>query len=337
MPYGLTGATQTCQRGLDEILKDCKDCVDNYIDDCIVFSDDMDTHITDIRRVLSQIAGAGLTLRGSKCLFVLSCISHLGFEYSSQGVTPIEEKTQAVAEWPTPTTVKEVRSFLGLANFYRRFIPNFADVAAPLTALTGAKATFTWDDSQTKSFEALKRDLTSPPILDYPNRTDKFILTTDASDVGIGAVLSTARGTVVEFASHTLSAAERNYATIEKECLAIVKAVRKFRHYLIGAHFTIETDHKPLEWLESTRASHTCSQRLERWFLELRAYDFTVVYKRGEINQNADALSCRPVALVAVCPPLETADIAQAQREDPVLSIVFHQLESEVSPPTTGD
>lgn len=337
MPYGLTGATQTCQRGLDKILDDCKDCVDNYIDDCIVFSDDMDSHIRDLGRVLSRIEEAGFTLRGSKCLFGLSQISHLGFEYSSGGVTPIEEKTQAVADWPIPTTVKEVRSFLGLANFYRRFIPHFADLAAPLTELTGSQATFTWDDRHTESFESLKQALVSPPVLDYPQRTDKFVLTTDASDVGIGAVLSTARGTVVEFASHTLSAAERKYATIEKECLAIVWAVRKFRHYLIGAHFTLETDHKPLEWLESARASQARSQRLERWSLELRAYEFTVVYKRGEANQNADALSRRPVTLVAVQPPLEATDIAQAQRDDPVLSVVLNQLKSKDTPPATGD
>lgn len=337
MPYGLTGATQTCQRGMDDILRDCKDCVDNYVDDCIVFSDNMASHTKDLGRVLSRLEEAGLTLRGSKCLFGLDHVSHLGFEYSCEGVTAIEERSQAVATWPTPTTVREVRKFLGLVNFSRRFIPNFADKAAPLTELTGDKATFTWEDKHNSSFETLKQALTSPPVLDYPRKTDKFVLTTDASDVGIGAVLSTARGTVVEYASHTLSATERKYATIEKECLAIVWAVQKFRHYLIGAHFTLETDHKPLEWLESARASRARSQRLERWSLELRAFEFTVVYKRGKTNQNADALSRRPVALVAIHPSLEAADIALAQREDPVLSLVSHQLKSNDVPPPTGD
>ena len=142
MPYSLTGAAQMCQRGLDAILKDCKDCVDNYVDDCIVFSDDMASHITDLNRVFSRIEGAGLTLRGSKCHFGLSHISHLGFEYSHEGITPVKEKTEAVVTWPTPTTGKEVRSFLGLVNFYRRFIPHFLDVAAPLTDLTRDKVTF---------------------------------------------------------------------------------------------------------------------------------------------------------------------------------------------------
>ena len=174
-------------------------------------------------------------------------------------------------------------------------------------------------------------------MLDYPQRSDQFVLTTDASDVGTGAVLSTARGTVVEYASHTLSATERKYASIEKECLAIVWAVWNLRHYLIGAHFTLETDHKLLEWLESAGASRACSQHLENWSLELRAYDFTDVYKHGETKQNADAHSRRPVTLVAVHPPIEATDIVWAQREDPVLSVVFHQLESKDTPPATGD
>ena len=279
MPYGLTGATQTCQRGLDKVLQDCKDCVDNYVDDCIVFSNNMESHITDLRRVLSRLRASGFTLQGSKCFFGRKTVTHLGFEYAGGGVTPTEEKSQAIADWPTPTSAKEVRSFLGLVNFYRRFIPKFADIAAPLTNLTGSKVTFTWQDKHQKALELLKQALISPPVLDYPRWTDQFVLTTDDSDIGLGAVLSTARGTVVEYASRTLSAAEKNYATIEKECLAVVWAVRKFHHYLIGAGFTLETDHKPLEWLESARTSRAHSQRLERWSLELRAYEFNFVYK----------------------------------------------------------
>ena len=125
----------------------------------------------------------------------------------------------------------------------------FTDTAAPLNNLTGGKVTFKWQEEHHRAFESLKQALTSPPVLDYPRRTDKFILMTDASDVGLGAVLSTARGTVVEYTSRALSAAEKNYATTEKECLAVIWAVHKFRHYLIGAHFVLETDHKPLEWL----------------------------------------------------------------------------------------
>ena len=264
MPYGLTGATQTCQRGLDKVLTDCKDCVDNYVDDCIVFSDNMQSHIEDLRRVLGRLQAAGFTLRGSKCTFDHSAVTHLGYTYSASGITPATDKTKAIVNWPTPTSVKEVRSFLGLANFYRRFIPKFADIAAPLTALTGSRTPFKWEQAQQTAFNALQQALVSPRILDYPQLHDRFVLTMDASDVGLGAVLSTERGSVVEFASRTLTAAEQKYTTTEKECLGILWAIRKFRHYLIGAHFTLETDHKPLQWLESSRKSQAHSQRLER-------------------------------------------------------------------------
>ena len=337
MPYGLTGATQTCQRGLDIVLKHCKDCVDNYVDDCIVFSDDMESHISDLQRVLGSLQAAGFTLRGSKCFFGRDTITHLGFQYSRDGVTPTEERSHAVADWPIPTTKKEVRSFLGLANVCRRFVPKFADIARPLTDLTRNDATFQWQDEQQQAFESLKEALMTPPALDYPRRTDTFILTTDASDTGIGAVLTTARGTVVEYASRTLTAAERKYATIEKECLAIVWAVGKLRHYLIGARFKLETDHKPLEWLQSARASHARSQRLERWSLELRAYEFDVVYRPGETNQRADALSRKPITLVALDPPMEGADLAEAQQNDPALSQVQQQLLNGSIPPATGE
>ena len=127
----------------------------------------------------------------------------------------------------------------------------------------------------------LKKALISPPILDYPHKNDQFVLTTDAYDTGLGAVLSTTRGPVIEYASRTLSNAEKSYATTEKECLAIIWAIHKFRHYLIGAHFLLETDHKPLEWLNTAKSSKSHSQCLERWSLELRAFQFSIVHRPG--------------------------------------------------------
>ena len=157
----------------------------------------------------------------------MSSITHLGFEYSSAGITPSTEKTCAIADWPMPKSPREVRSFLGLANFYRRFIPKFSDIAAPLNDLTSNSTTFNWADLHQTAFTRLKEALISPPILDYPRKCDTFVLTTDSSEVGLGAVLSTSRGTVVEYASRTLTAAEKSYCTTEKECLAIVWATRK--------------------------------------------------------------------------------------------------------------
>ena len=259
MPYGLTCATQTCQRGLDTILQNCKHCVDNYVDDCIVFSDDMTSHIQDLRLVLGKLQAAGFTLHGSKCSFGTDTITHLGFKYTSSGVAPSPDKTKAISDWPTPRTIKDVRSFVGLLNFYRRFIPHFAKIAGPLNDLTSSGTAFTWEPKHAEAFSKLKEALVSPPLLDYPLKTDQFVLSTDASDSGLGAVLSTARGTVIEYASRTLSNAEKKYATTEKACLAIVWAVHKFRHYLIGAHFLLETDHKPLEWLNTSKSSKSRS------------------------------------------------------------------------------
>jgi len=229
-----------------------------------------------------------------------------------------------------------VRSFIGLVNFFRRFIPHFADVAHPLTILTSKTPDFVWGSEQQAAFAALKQSLLTSPLLDYPRKNDKFVLATDASDIGLGAVLSTNRGTVIEYASRTLNKAEGNYSTTEKECLAIVWAVHKFRHYLIGAHFLLETDHKPLEWLASTKASKSRSQRLERWSLELRAFDFSIVHRPGAENPHADALSRHPLQLVTVESSISPATLVQAQRSDPVLSQVINQIEANQQPQNTG-
>ena len=184
----------------------------------------------------------------------------------------------------------------------------------------------------------MKQALLTQPLLDYPKRDDQFVLATDASEIGLGAILSTQRGTVVEYASRTLNKAEGNYSTTEKECLAIVWAVHKFRHYLIGAHFLLETDHKPLEWLETTKkASKSRSQRLERWSLELRAFQFSIVHRPGADNPHADALSRHPLQVVTVESSLDHVAISQAQRSDPVLSQLISQLEANQPPQVAGN
>ena len=167
MPYGLTCATQTCQRGLDTILQNCKHCVDNYVDDCIVFSDDMTSHIQDLRLVLGKLQAAGFTLRGSKCSFGIDKITHLGFEYCNAGATPSSQKTKAISDWPTPSSTKEAHSFLGLI------------------ALTSKATPFIWESKHQEAFMNLKKAFNSPPILDYPHKNDQFVLTTDASDSGV--------------------------------------------------------------------------------------------------------------------------------------------------------
>jgi len=275
---------------------------------------------------LGKLKTAGFTLCGSKCLFGQSSITHLGFHYSAKGITPCKDKTKTIAKWPIPKTSKELQSFLGLANFYRSFVPGFANIAAPLNALTSNKSTFSWTSVHQSAFETLCHSFMSPPILDYPKQNDHFILTTDAFDKGLGAMLSTSRQTVTEFASRALTSTETKYTTSEKECLTVVWATHKFQHYILGNTFTLETDHKPLEWLESHKQSHAHSQRLERRSLELCAFDFNVTYHPAKDNQCADSLSRMPVSVVAwndLSPHNRNFD---AQEQDPILSVVRAQL-----------
>ena len=205
-----------------------------------------------------------------------------------------------------------------------------------MNALTSKTTKFVWGHEQQTAFTALQHAVLTPPVLDYPRKDDQFMLATDASGTGLGAVLSTNRGTVVEYTSRTLNDAEVNYSTTEKEYLAIVWAIHKFHHYLIGAHFLLETDHKPLEWLEVTKASKSRSQRLECWTLKLRDFQFSIKHRPGAENQHADALSRHPLQVVTVESTLDHATIAQAQEPDPVLSKVVNQMKANQPPQNTG-
>ncbi|KAL5517962.1 hypothetical protein EMCRGX_G003617 [Ephydatia muelleri] len=207
------------------------------------------------------------------------------------GVTPDREKVKAVEEWPIPQNATEVRQFLGLASYYRRFIQNFADVAAPLHNLTQKDVVVSWSNDCSRAFKTLKCKLIGAPILVYP-RVDKeasqFQHLTDASALGLGAVLEQG-GHVIAYASRILTKAEANYSVIQRECLAVVYGIRQFRHYLLGRSFQLWTDHKPLQWLSEQRMEGM----LCRWALALQKYKFTVEYRKGSHNDNADALSRR--------------------------------------------
>ena len=155
MPHGLTEATQTCQRGLDEIFLENHDCVDNYVDDIIIYSDHLTSHKSDLRRVFETLKSAGFTLRGSKCILGQTSITHLGFHYSAKGVTHSTDKAKSVPEWPTPKPAKKLRSFLGLANSYRNIVPGSANIAASLNDLTNNKVPFVWTSIHQVAFDAL--------------------------------------------------------------------------------------------------------------------------------------------------------------------------------------
>ena len=235
--------------------------ITSYIDNVLIHSSSMELHQSHLRQVFNRLAKAGLTLRGTKCKLGLDKVQYLGHVFSKDGMTPDTEKIAMVQKWPTPTNATEVRQFLGLASYYRRYVKNFADVAAPLHYLTQKAVEFNWKENCQHSFQVLKDALTQAPVLCYPSFKKGFTLQTDASAVGIGAVLEQ-EGHVVAYASCSLTPPERQYSVIEQECLAVVFAVKHFRHYLLGRPFSLHSDHQPLQWLLLRRWRAGCADGL---------------------------------------------------------------------------
>ncbi len=293
MPFGLQGAPATFQRMMDTLLMGAQEYSAAYLDDLVIYSDTWEQHLVHIRGVLLRLRRAGLTAKPSKCKLATKECSYLGHIVRNGEVRPELDKMQAVANFPRPKTRKDVRSFLGLSGYYRRFIPDYATIALPLTDLTRRRSkSINWTTECEAAFQQLKAKLTSKPILKSPDFSKPFVLQTDASDRGVGAVLSQQDASGVEhpiaYFSRKLLPREERYATVEKECLAIKLGVHAFRVYLLGRPFVIETDHRSLEWLHRMKGDNG---RLTRWSLALQPYDFTVVYRSGKENANADGLS----------------------------------------------
>jgi len=223
-----------------------------YLDDIIVYSATVDEHLLRLRKLFDRLRMADLKLKPSKCNLLRAEVSFLGHVVSGEGVATDFSKIELIRDWPTPTDVKEVRSFLGLATYYRRFVRTFAEIAALLHALTAKNKQFEWTANCDRAFGRLKFAIISPPILAMPNDADPFLLDTYACDVSIGAVLSQVQNgveKVIAYASRSLSKPERNYCVTRKELLAIVCYTKTYRQYLLGRQFVIWTDHSALQWL----------------------------------------------------------------------------------------
>ena len=256
MPFGLTGAPISFQRLMDKLFRDLP-YVTTYIDDVLVHSSSEELHMQHLREVFRRLQAAGLTLRGRKCHIGRTEVPYLGHVFSATGMAPDQEKIRAIREWPVPNSVMEVRRFLGLASYYRRYICQFSYIAAPLHSLTQKHVEFVWTPNCQTAFTTLKEKLMQAPILVYPrfdSDAPPFILQTDASSVGVGAVLEQ-DGKVVGYASRALTKAECQYSVIQRECLAAVYGMKQFRHYLLGRRFKLVTDHAPLQWLSAQRST----------------------------------------------------------------------------------
>uniref|UniRef100_A0A803JM67 Gypsy retrotransposon integrase-like protein 1 n=1 Tax=Xenopus tropicalis TaxID=8364 RepID=A0A803JM67_XENTR len=293
LPFGLHGAPATFQRTMDQILRPHRQYAAAYLDDVVIHSSDWQSHLPRVQAVLDSIRMAGLTANPKKCSIGLEEAKYLGYNIGRGLVKPQLNKVQAIQDWPRPVTKKQVRAFLGITGYYRRFIANFATIAVPLTDLTkGTKSIMIkWNSEAEQAFQTLKKALCSQPVLITPDFTKKFIVQTDASDVGVGAVLSQIREGAehpIVFLSKKLNIHERNYATVEKECLAVKWALEELRYYLLGRQFTLVTDHAPLKWMCENREKN---RRVTRWFLALQNYKFTVEHRPGSQLGNADALS----------------------------------------------
>jgi len=298
MPFGLTNAPSVFQRFINHVLRDFLDkFVVVYLDDILIYSKSLEEHVKHVSSVLEKLKEHSLVAKLEKCVFHVPEVEFLGHIVSGNGLRTDPRKIEAVKDWPVPSKVKELQSFLGFCNYYRRFIKGFAIIAAPLHSLLSKGKRFIWNKEHQEAFNRLKILLTSAPILALPNPNEKYYLETDASHFALGCVLSQKGDDGVlhpiSYYSRSFSKAERNYSITDKELLAIVAGLENWKYLLVGTRYPIEilTDHRNL--LFATQPQKL-SMRQARWQEVLSYYDYRVKYRPGSQNVKADALSRRP-------------------------------------------
>jgi hypothetical protein len=303
LPFGPVNAPGYFQRMMDEVVGGLKwTSVLVYIDDLIVFSPSVERHADDLRVVFDRLRSAGLTLKPKKCQLFAASVKYLGQVVSAEGIAPDEDKVKAIRRMPYPTNKHEVKAFLGLAGYYRRFVRNFAKMVEPIQRLTRADVPFAWGAEESRATDAVKEALCGEKVmLTHPDFSTPFTVMTDASGTGIGAVLSqvdpvTKEERVVEYASRSLTKAERLWSATEQEALAVKWACEVMRPYVYGSRFTVITDHKALQWVYTHQ---TTNPKLQRWALQLSEYDFKIIHRPGRTNANADGPSRLPLPLGA--------------------------------------
>uniref|UniRef100_A0A2N9J7H4 Chromo domain-containing protein n=1 Tax=Fagus sylvatica TaxID=28930 RepID=A0A2N9J7H4_FAGSY len=289
MPFGLTNAPSTFQSLMNEIFKQhLRKFVLVFFDDILIYSRNGEEHLKHVSEVLSILRKHKLYAKKEKCQFGQDQIKYLGHVISTEGVAVDPEKVCAMVEWPKPKTLKALRGFLGLTGYYRKFIQGYGKIAGPLTSML-KKDSFIWSLEAEKAFEQLKQTMTQAPVLALPDFTKPFIVECDASGTGIGGVLMQNQKPIA-FISQALQGRNLAMSTYDKEMLALVLAVQKWRPYLMGRKFIVRTDHKSLKYLWEQKITTIAQQR---WLSKLMGYDFVIEYKRGSENLVADALSRR--------------------------------------------
>ena len=295
MPFGLCNAPGTFERLMESVLRGMQwERAVLYLDDIIIFSKDIDTHMDRIQEVFKRLQDANLKLKPSKCHFFKEQVEFLGHVVSKDGVATDPKKIEAVKEWRTPRNVKEVRSWLGMTGYYRRFMHGYAEIAKPLHDLTRKEEKFMWTKERDTAFVNLKKCLITAPILGYPDSREPFILDTDASGCSIGGVLSQIQDgqeRVIAYGSKVLSKEEKNYCVTRRELLAVVYFIKHYRHYLVGKKFLLRTDHGALTWLFKFKEPEG---QVARWIESLSSFQFEIQHRPGKLHGNSDGLSRIP-------------------------------------------
>ena len=267
-------------------------CSVAYVDDIVVFSPDLETHLKDLQKVFDRLEQAGLKLKLSKCRFAVQCVKYLGHLLTPERVLPNPVKVEVIKNYPQPKNVKQFRQFPGLCNYYRRFQKNYSKVAKPLHRLTQNNAPWHWSQECQDAFNTLTTNLITAPMLKYADMNQPFILITDASSYAIGYILSQKdeHGVerVIEYAGRALRKAEVSYGITDKEGSAVVEGFKHFHSYLYGHDVTVITDHNALKFIKDNTK---LTGRVARWAIHLSNYDYDIIYKPGAENTNADAIS----------------------------------------------
>ena len=298
-PFGLAQAPAYFQRLVNEVLSSLTFAF-GYLDGILVFSPDMETHLKHLRLLFERLRSADLKLKEVKCNFLKKHIQYLGHIISGEGITPVPEKLESIQEMLPPTKPKEVKQFLGLIGYYRKFVPHFSDLARPLNALTRKETVFEWTQICQESFELLKTSLMTEPILTYPDPNLPYVLFTDASKYAWACVLTQEKTHVVDdkgirilhpitYMSRLFKGSQMNWACLTKEAYAIYMSIKKLAYYLEDADITLRSDHLPLK---KFLAKNTLNSKVNNWAIEISPFWITFEYIKGIKNTLADTMSC---------------------------------------------